>query len=1537
MALEYNIDGKQAIAELNRLSAGYDQLTKSLGLTILEAQKQDKRVASLTASHKQLTAQVTTLSKEVEVLTTQQKKQEAVTSSLSSSLSKIAANTKAYRIELEKQSAAITKTYNQTTSLASANFAHQKATKQATLATLSQDAATGKLNAEFAKSISLEADLLLLRNQGYKTLLAENAAKERALGTNAKYNAAQARTKILLGATRAEFVKLYDAENRHGKMLRLMRAEQIKYNAAALQGISAAQKLIGVELAGSKQNSLIAGQMERRAKARAAANAQLRKTYIEAQKLYSVEKKLIASSSTLAGANKRLTNSQTALGSAFRGTAGALGGLWLAYGQILPMMAAFAAATTAKDIIQKGAAYEYLTTFIFAIGDAAGEAAERSAELRDELLQMEGLRKGPLELAAGMREFAKAGIEAEVGLKNIAEMSRFATLAELDLSAATSLIIGQANAFGETYSDAANKIAGAAFSSATSITEMAQAMAQTTELGSVSKMSFEETAGALAVMANAGIRGSRAGTALRTSIMRLQTPTSKLNKMLTALGISFSAFASDGSARGLIEMFKELDIKLDDLADVDRTKVIREMFGLRAMKGGAILIKKANAGLGEMVEKVDQAAEGVTSLQRAIDSLEDTTVARWEKLLVLWEKMVVNVKSGPVAKFLIDVAAGIVTAFSTVLSPIDAATAAFNHWQEIGLIPELSSEAQQKALEDFANKYNQIVTAIDSNKDAEGIKEWAANVREALGEVGVALEELDTRTPDQIVAMEQFRAKTIHDAMVQVWNDEQEMAKKRDKLAEGRLTTLKAREKSKGDEIHKAMVAVYNDEKNMAKKKIALAEKAAKEYKALAKDRADASRELKLILNDNAQGNYNYEKSLLKDKYDDLKTLLGDSSELRKAHEIELDTLNDERILKTGTFFEGVSLGYKKMLEDQTTWAESGLDIFNTFYEGIQDSFSSNIVDVMKGNFDDLGDAWESLLDTMLKAFADMIAEMIARWFASGIMGMIEGRGYSGFSLGGSGGGVIGAAGTAKEGYDAYQTGTGIVGAAKAGYEGYQAYGTISAGLGKAIPAYEAYTMAQGAATASEAISASMAAQGAAEVGMMSSTGSMSGLSGGSTVGGGGMAAGSLVAAGPILAILAAAYIGLRGSTPMDLGDLIGTEGGPGDIQRTFGTSYLSAPSQDLGYTGEHTQLFMGLLDGVETASLDAAEGILVLQRREREYTAAAEDNNEAIGEAAYRMVLYNEETQKWVDQTPQFEAMFETMQSIGPVTDAAVLSTAAMVAEMGGIPSVADELVAAYNEVAGTTAIAANSLEASLQQYISSMYGVTVSNERATIATQHLSQVKAGDEGATAALTASLIRMGLSTAEAAQATRELTNGSAQLQNSLTGAAAATQALSHGSAAASEEASQLGGIVMDMGRAFISAGNSAAGAMSKISSTSGAVRSPVSANAHGGMIPGPITGIDNIYAGNVNGVDQLVTGGEYIVNPYSTAKHKRELDAINADRYATGGQAPGALSAVMEAPNVSVRIFLSGRELKGEIDKVIVEREDQGPTGAVYI
>ena len=171
--------------------------------------------------------------------------------------------------------------------------------------------------------------------------------------------------------------------------------------------------------------------------------------------------------------------------------------------------------------------------------------------------------------------------------------------------------------------------------------------------------------------------------------------------------------------------------------------------------------------------------------------------------------------------------------------------------------------------------------------------------------------------------------------------------------------------------------------KDLSNELLEAQEEEAKLAKELAADRASAYRDMFDDMEHSAEINFDHQLRLLDKQRQEYEELKLDQLRIDEWYNTEVSYLEDERLRKTGDFFDGMRLGYEQLLEDQITWAEAGQDVFLTFSEVATDALKSNLFDVIKGDFDDLGEVWGALWDTMLQKMVDILVEMVAKWAAA--------------------------------------------------------------------------------------------------------------------------------------------------------------------------------------------------------------------------------------------------------------------------------------------------------------------------------------------------------------------------------------------------------------------------------------------------------------------------------------------------------------------------------------------------------------------------
>lgn len=226
-------------------------------------------------------------------------------------------------------------------------------------------------------------------------------------------------------------------------------------------------------------------------------------------------------------------------------------------------------------------------------------------------------------------ELARAGLSAADilggGLRGALAL---ASAGQIDLEESAIVTAKALNTFGLDGGQAghvADVLAASANKSATNVHEMGLATKQAGLLASQAGMSFEETAGALALFAQNGLAGSDGGTSLKTALMMLFSPTKKSADLMKDLGIE--VFTAQGEFIGLDNVADVLQQRLSGLSDEARGAAIAQIFGADASRAANVLYKEG----GDRVREFTDAVNDQGAAQRTASQLTDNLAGDWER------------------------------------------------------------------------------------------------------------------------------------------------------------------------------------------------------------------------------------------------------------------------------------------------------------------------------------------------------------------------------------------------------------------------------------------------------------------------------------------------------------------------------------------------------------------------------------------------------------------------------------------------------------------------------------------------------------------------------------------------------------------------------------------------------------------------------------------------------------------------------------------------------------------------------------------
>ena len=281
-------------------------------------------------------------------------------------------------------------------------------------------------------------------------------------------------------------------------------------------------------------------------------------------------------------------------------------------------------------------------------------------------------------IATAMGDLASAGLNTKEILAAIPGVLDFAAAGQMKLADAAKVSTQVMHEFGMAAGDMgkiADVIAYAASKSSAEVSDMGVAFQYFGPIAKIAGISMQQTAAAFEILADAGVRGSKAGTAMRQMIANLENPSNKAAEAMQRLGISVK------DAEGHLLPLDQLLERLRPLTE--HTAEGFQIFGKRFSEVVSLLekgpekfremtaaVEEANGASGKMAATLMQGYQG--ELKRFNDELDSMKVKIGNALAPAAEAMLKNFGE-PVVKMVGNLADG----FTKLPLPIQQVGLAF--------------------------------------------------------------------------------------------------------------------------------------------------------------------------------------------------------------------------------------------------------------------------------------------------------------------------------------------------------------------------------------------------------------------------------------------------------------------------------------------------------------------------------------------------------------------------------------------------------------------------------------------------------------------------------------------------------------------------------------------------------------------------------------------------------------------------------------------------------------------------------------------
>lgn len=188
--------------------------------------------------------------------------------------------------------------------------------------------------------------------------------------------------------------------------------------------------------------------------------------------------------------------------------------------------------------------------------------------------------------AQAMTELTKAGFTANESIDSLRGTMQLATAAGIDGAAAAEIQANAMNAFGLSADQAASVadvLANAEVGSSAGITDIAQALQQVSGISRGFGEDIHGTTAALMMLADAGIKGSDAGTLLKSTLQSITDGSNPAQDAIKSLGLSLYDFDT-GQFVGFRELFRQLDEAKKRMSPQQFQSDTNTLFGSDAMR-----------------------------------------------------------------------------------------------------------------------------------------------------------------------------------------------------------------------------------------------------------------------------------------------------------------------------------------------------------------------------------------------------------------------------------------------------------------------------------------------------------------------------------------------------------------------------------------------------------------------------------------------------------------------------------------------------------------------------------------------------------------------------------------------------------------------------------------------------------------------------------------------------------------------------------------------------------------------------------------
>ncbi|MFO8271045.1 phage tail tape measure protein [Staphylococcus aureus] len=278
-----------------------------------------------------------------------------------------------------------------------------------------------------------------------------------------------------------------------------------------------------------------------------------------------------------------------------------------------PVVAGFAVAA------KKGIEFDDSMRKVKATSGATGEEFEA---LKKKAREMGATTKfSASDSAEALNYMALAGWDSKQMMEGLSGVMDLAAASGEDLGAVSDIVTDGLTAFGLKAKDSghfADVLAQTSSKANTDVRGLGEAFKYVAPVAGALGYTIEDTSIAIGLMSNAGIKGEKAGTALRTMFTNLSSPTRAMGNEMERLGISITD--SNGEMIPMRKLLDQLREKFKHLSKDQQASSAATIFGKEAMSGALAIINASDEDYQKLTKSIDSSSGASKRMAETMES-----------------------------------------------------------------------------------------------------------------------------------------------------------------------------------------------------------------------------------------------------------------------------------------------------------------------------------------------------------------------------------------------------------------------------------------------------------------------------------------------------------------------------------------------------------------------------------------------------------------------------------------------------------------------------------------------------------------------------------------------------------------------------------------------------------------------------------------------------------------------------------------------------------------------------------------------------